>query len=63
MSARRAQARLCGRADIAAAALAATERIRQVLASRESVGVDEFPISPCDPDSRHADTLADVLRG
>ena len=53
-----------GRADmIAAAALATPERIRQVLTSRESVGVDEFPLLPRAPDSRQADMPADVLRG
>ena len=51
-----------GRADtIAAAALATPERIRQVLASRESVGADEFSLLPRDPDSRHLDMQADVL--
>ena len=53
-----------GRADmIAAAALATPPRIRQDLASRESVGADEFPLLPRDPDSRQADMPADVLRG
>ena len=51
-----------GRADmIAASALATPERIRQVLSSRESVGVDGFPLLPRDPDSRQADMPADVL--
>ena len=52
-----------GRADTIAAALSTPERIRQVLASRESVGADEFPPLPSDPDSRHVDMQADVLRG
>lgn len=52
------------RADtIAASALSPPERIRQDLSSRESVGADEFPLLPRDPDSRHVDMPADVLRG
>ena len=50
-------------AMVAAAALSTPERIREVLASYESVGVDEFLLWPCDPDLNQVDMLADVLGG